>query len=312
MSRCVDLDGRTSIARANAIEVGNLARPALVDQKADVMSASDRPTTPSGPILLAELSTTQLADLATDIELVLIPVGAHEQHGPALPVTTDTLTAQVLSALAGTLLRPRVAVAPVIPWGVSWTHMGLMGTISLREDTLIALVEDIVSSLHRHGFTRFLLVNTHGGNIAPLHIAADRCHRNVGVPVVAQVYAYDLIRLAALDVLGEDAIGHGGGDESAAILAVRPDLVNTDELGPRAANMSIRRVQRALRAAGGSLPIMQHVVSPSGASGDSSAASADGGNRILGQAAGQLRAIIEELLDLGLPEEARSQGSTTP
>lgn len=276
------------------------------------MSASDRPTTPSGPILLAELSTTQLADLATDIELVLIPVGAHEQHGPALPVTTDTLTAQVLSALAGTAPPAAGGCRAGDSMGRIVDAMGLMGTISLREDTLIALVEDIVSSLHRHGFTRFLLVNTHGGNIAPLHIAADRCHRNVGVPVVAQVYAYDLIRLAALDVLGEDAIGHGGGDESAAILAVRPDLVNTDELGPRAANMSIRRVQRALRAAGGSLPIMQHMVSPSGASGDSSAASADGGNRILGQAAGQLRAIIEELLDLGLPEEARSQGSTTP
>lgn len=276
------------------------------------MSASDHQTTPSGPILLAELSTAQLADLAADIEMVLIPVGAHEQHGPALPVTTDTLTAQVLSALAGTLLRPRVAVAPVIPWGVSWTHLGLMGTISLREDTLIALVEDVVSSLYRHGFTRFLLINTHSGNIAPLQIAADRCCRNLGVPLVAPVYAYDLIRLAALDVLGEDAIGHGGGDESAAILTVRPDLVDTDELGPRDADMSIRRVQRALRVMGGSLPIMQHLVSPSGASGDSTTATAEAGNQILGQAASQLRAIIEELLDLGLPNEGRRKDPTIP
>lgn len=77
------------------------------------MTASDSLTSPAGPILLAELSTTRLAELASDIELVIIPVGAHEQHGPALPVTTDTLTAQVLSALAGTLPRPRVALAPV-------------------------------------------------------------------------------------------------------------------------------------------------------------------------------------------------------
>lgn len=265
------------------------------------MTTADRSTTPSGPILLAELSTTRLTELAPGIELVLIPVGAHEQHGPALPMTTDTLTAQVLSALVGTLLRPRVAIAPVIPWGVSWTHLGMMGTISLRENTLIALVEDMVASLHRHGFSRFLLVNTHGGNTAPLQVAADRCHRDLGVPIVASIYAYDLIRLAALDVLGEDAIGHGGGDESAAMLAVRPDLVDVEALGARDADMSIRRVQRTLRSAGGSLPVMQHLVSPSGASGDSSAATAEAGNTILGRAAAHLQAIIEEVLDLQVP-----------
>jgi creatinine amidohydrolase len=278
-----------------------LAQLPKVQQRAGDMTTPNRSTTSSGPILLAELSTTRLAELASDIELVLIPVGAHEQHGPALPVTTDTLTAQVLSALVGTLLRPRVAIAPVIPWGVSWTHLGMAGTISLREDTLIALVEDVVSSLRRHGFTRFLLVNTHGGNTAALQIAADRCHRDLGVPVVASIYAYELIRLAALDVLGEDAIGHGGGDESAAILAVRPELVDTDALGSRDVDVSIRRVQRTLRAAGGSLPIMQHLASPSGASGDSSRATAEAGNAILGQAAAQLRVIIEELLDLHIP-----------
>lgn len=275
------------------------------------MNGSEHPTAPSGPILLAELSTTQLEDLATDIELVLIPVGAHEQHGPALPLATDTLMAQVLSALAGTLLRPRVAVAPVIPWGVSWTHMGKAGTISLREDTLIALVEDVVSSLHQHGFSRFLLVNTHGGNVASLQIAADRCHRDLGVPVIAPVYAYDLIRLAALEVLGEDAVGHGGGGEASAILAVRPDLVSVDDLGQRDADLSIRKVQRAVRAGGGTLPVRQHLVSPSGASGDSSDASPDVGNRILGQAANQLQAIIEEVLSLDLPHGDRQDGVAT-
>jgi len=267
------------------------------------MSALHGQPSPAGPILLAELSTPQLADLASSIEMVLIPVGAHEQHGPALPMATDALTAGALSAKAGALLRPRVAIAPVIPWGVSWMHLGMTGTISLRETTLIALVEDVVTSLHRHGFMRFLLVNTHGGNIASLQIAADRCCRDLGVPLVAPVYAYDMIRLAALDVLGEDAIGHGGGDETAAILAVRPDLVDIGELGPRDADMPVRRVQQAMRAAGGSLPVMQHLVSPSGASGDSTAASADVGNQILAGAAGQMRNLIEQVLDLRVPDE---------
>jgi len=187
----------------------------------------------TGPILLSELSSPAFDLACRQIELVLIPVGAHEQHGPALPVSTDTLSAQVLSGLTATLLRPRVAVAPAIPWGVSWHHLGIPGTISLQDHTLIAVVEDIVRSLHGYGIERFLIVNTHGGNNAALQLAVERCHREHGVPIVASVYAYSLIANAALDALGPESIGHGGGDESAVVLAIRPDLVERSSLGNR-------------------------------------------------------------------------------
>jgi len=252
----------------------------------------------AGPILLADLTAPALERLREHVGIVLIPFGAHEQHGPALPFSTDTLTAQVLCGLTGALLRPRVAVAPTVPWGVSWNHLGFAGTISLREESLIAIVLDIVSSLYRHGFQRYLLVNTHGGNNAALTVAAERCHRELGVPLVSSIYTYSLIQNAALDVIGEEAPGHGGGDEASAMLAIRPELVNRGELGPRQLDQSIRRLQGIMRAAGGTLPIMQERVSPSGASGDSSTASEDFGNAILGRAAGQLRAIVEELLEL--------------
>src|SRR5690625_4929487 len=94
------------------------------------------------PIHLANVTSPQTGELLPSLEMVLIPVGAHEQHGPALPVSTDAMTAQVLSALTGTLLSPRIGIAPVIPWGVSWHHQGRPGTISLREETLTSLVLD--------------------------------------------------------------------------------------------------------------------------------------------------------------------------
>lgn len=254
----------------------------------------------AGPILLADLTAPALNRLRDQIGIVLIPVGAHEQHGPALPFSTDALSAQVLCGLAGALLRPSVAVAPTVPWGVSWSHLGFPGTISLEEETLIAIVQDIVRSLYRHGFQRYLLVNTHGGNTAALTVAVERCHRELGAPLVSSIYAYSLIQNAAFEVMGEDAPGHGGGDEAAAILAIRPELVDREALGARELNTSIRRVQGIMRAAGGTLPIMQDRVSSSGASGDSSAATVDVGSAILGRAAGQLRAIVEELLELDL------------
>lgn len=254
----------------------------------------------SGPIVLSELTSPAFAAARGDLDLVLIPVGAHEQHGPALPVSTDTLSAQVLSGLTAALLRPRVAVAPAIPWGVSWHHLGIPGTISLRDETLIAIVEDIVRSLHGYGIQRFLIVNTHGGNNAALQIAVERCHRDLGVPIVASVYAYSLIANAAEQALGAGSIGHGGGDESAVVLAIRPDLVERAELGERTVNLPLRRVQTIVRAAGGVLPIAQHQVTSSGVTGDSTGASAEVGQAILGQAAGQLRAIAEELMDLDI------------
>jgi creatinine amidohydrolase len=258
------------------------------------------PATPTGPLLLADLTSPGFTAALNEIEAVLIPVGAHEQHGPALPVSTDTLSAQVLSALTSTLLAPRVAVAPAIPWGVSWHHMGFPGTISLREETLVSLVMDVVGSLHQHGIKRFILVNIHGGNNAALQTAVERCHRELGVPIVASVFAYTLIANAAREILGEGAIGHGGGDESAVVLAIRPDLVANEALGARAVNERLRRAQVIVRAAGGVLPVSLHATSESGATGDSSAATAEAGSAILGQATSQLRAIVEELLELDL------------
>jgi creatinine amidohydrolase len=267
------------------------------------MSQSDqRPedNVPTEPLMLANLTSPQTGELLPSLEMVLIPIGAHEQHGPALPVSTDTLTAQVLCSLVGTLLRPRVAVAPTIPWGVSWHHQGRPGTISLREETLIAIVMDHVDSLYRQGVKRIMLLNTHGGNNAALTIAAERAKRELGVPLVAPVFGYSLIANAAREVMGGEAVGHGGGDEASAILAVRPDLVATDRLEQPAVNRELQRRSTILRAAGGSLPVMMHKMSPTGATGDASEATAEAGNAILGQAAAQLRAICEDLLELNL------------
>lgn len=250
------------------------------------------------PLMLANLTSPQTGEMLQRVEMVLLPVGAHEQHGPALPVSTDALTAQVLCSLVGTLLRPRVAVAPTVPWGVSWHHQGLPGTISLREETLVAIVMDHIESLHRQGVQRVMIVNTHGGNNAALTVAAERAKRETGMPLVVPVYAYLLLANAARDELGEDAIGHGGGDEASAILAIRPDLVTRDRLETPDVDAALQRSATILRAAGGSLPVMMHKRSPSGATGDAAMATAEAGSAILGRAASQLRAICEDVMDL--------------
>ena len=260
--------------------------------------------------MLADLRSPQFGDALDILELVLIPIGAHEQHGPALPVSTDTLSAQVLSGLAGALLGPRVGVAPAIPFGVSWHHLGFPGTISLSEATLGAVVEDVVTSLHGYGIERFVFVNTHGGNNPALEVAAERLHREHKVPMVVSLYAYSYIADAARPILGDTAIGHGGGDESAIVLATRPDLVDRSLLGVREVNDPVRQVMRMVRSGGGVLPIAQDRTSVSGASGDSTAATPEAGTAILASATAQLQAVVEALLELDLNDISRSMSSS--
>jgi creatinine amidohydrolase len=252
---------------------------------------------PAGPILLQDLTSEDTAAIARSGELVILPVGAHEQHGAALPVSTDTISAQVLAGLIGTLLRPRVVVAPAIPWGVSPAHMNRSGTISLRHETLIAIVEDVVGSLAHHGFSRFVLLNGHGGNNAALRIAAERCAHLPDRPLVVPIYSYSLIGAAGREFLGPDAPGHGGGDEASVILSTRPDLVKRDRLVDPERQPDVSLLASVLDAVQGSLPVMQTAYSAEGTTGNATKATPEAGQQILGQATNQLRAVIEQLLD---------------
>jgi creatinine amidohydrolase len=185
----------------------------------DVMTDTTRSLSQE-PLLLADLSSPETQDLVPRIELVLLPVGAHEQHGPNIAVSTDTISADALCRAAAALVGPAVAVAPVVPWGVSWHHLRFAGTIALRPSTLIAVLEDVIGSLHAHGLRRFLVVNGHGGNTAAITTAIEQIKHDTGVPLIASVFGYALIAEQAKILLPAEAIGHGGGDEAALVMAV--------------------------------------------------------------------------------------------
>jgi creatinine amidohydrolase len=248
------------------------------------------------PLLLADLSSPETRDLLPRIELVLLPVGAHEQHGPNIAVSTDTISADALCRAAAALVGPAVAVAPVVPWGVSWHHLRFAGTISLRQSTLIALLEDIVGSLYAHGLRRFLVVNGHGGNTAAITTAVEQIKHDTGVPLIASVFGYALIAEQAKLLLPSEAIGHGGGDEAALVMAVEPHRAKPSAFAaPRPTGVQVETAA-LLRAYGGTLARRYDEVTHNGATGDATSASPEIGRQILDGAARRLAEIIAVVL----------------
>ncbi len=131
--------------------------------------------------VLTEMTWPEVEDALKTARMAIIPVGAHEQHGPHMNESCDAVLATEMAKRLGAALYPDVLVTPTVNMGVSPHHMNFPGTISLRPETLLALLRDMVGSLKRHGITRVLFLNGHGGNQSTLSIACSTFTQELGV-----------------------------------------------------------------------------------------------------------------------------------
>ena len=138
------------------------------------------------------LTAPALRDAVKDKTVVIIPLGATEQHGPHLPTQVDWRSAYEISLRAARLMagRQRALVTPAIPFGMSEHHMSLGGTLTLDYATMAAVVGCVVRSAARHGFERIFVLNGHGGNIAALETILTELTIELKLPLAGGTYWY--------------------------------------------------------------------------------------------------------------------------
>jgi creatinine amidohydrolase len=180
---------------------------------------------------LASLSWREAADLDAERTVALVAVGALEQHGPHLPLDTDAFLVSSVVAAAAERARAGgpVLVLPTIFAGSSEHHMAFAGTVTLRPETLAAIVRDVCLSVTRHGFRRLLIVNGHAGNRGVLADAVQSIGRESSA-IVATIDYWSLAAgaVAELRESPPGGMAHACEFETSLMLHLRPDSVRTE------------------------------------------------------------------------------------
>jgi creatinine amidohydrolase len=246
-----------------------------------------------------ELSTAEIAAADRGATVVVIPVGAVEQHGPHLPVGVDAMLNDgiVQDALGRLPADFPVLVLPQQSIGWSDEHGLFPGTLSISHETLTAAWCEIGATVATAGFRRLVFFNSHGGQSEIAKIVCRKLRIAHGVLSVAANW-YALVDLSDLVDAGERRHGiHAGEVETSMMMHLRPDLVRADALAnfePSSVAMA-RRYKRLGPTGASPYGWMTQDLHPSGAAGNAARASAEKGREIVQRAGTALAELLAEV-----------------
>jgi len=181
---------------------------------------------------LPHMSWPEVRDLLMRSDIVLIPVPSIEQHGPQTPMGTDYYAGVEEAKLIAQ--QTDVLVAPVLLAGQSPYHMEFPGTITLSSQTIQQVYFETAQSLIRHGFRRFLFLNSHAGNQYITRFVVDRINQETAAVAIdlGDAVAAMTRGAARAPAATEKFDRHGGVGETSRAMYLFPSLVQIDKARP--------------------------------------------------------------------------------
>jgi len=172
--------------------------------------------------LIEEMTPQEITDALKEVDTVVVPIGSIEQHGPHLPVGTDTLIP--ITVAKRVAKRAKVLVAPPVYYGNSLSMADMKGVFTVTPDTLASLLLDLCRSFSRQGFKKIVFINGHGGNKQVLDFIGQKTRMETGALVVR----IDWWNIATEEIpkICEKEVVHADEGETSMMLACRPELVD--------------------------------------------------------------------------------------
>lgn len=183
----------------------------------------------SEAVHLENLSWKEILDLQEEgLDMLILPTGATEQHGPHLPINTDTVIGSKVTEYASALTG--VPVMPAIAYTVSSVHTAKWpGTFSLRHETFIDLLEDIVDWAGKTGWGRILIVNSHFGNDASMRVAVEKLRlKHLGKIQLAALNTFKLSPEIWAEFAADAEDLHANKAETDLMLYLAPETVSME------------------------------------------------------------------------------------
>jgi creatinine amidohydrolase len=254
---------------------------------------------PTSSMQYGEQRWPQVPDLTGRV--VVLPLGSLEQHGHHLPLLTDSLICSEIVARAQAQLGDLALFMPLVWFGASEHHSRFPGTVTLSHSTYAGMLEELMESLIRSGFSRILLLNAHGGNTLPGKSALygvqmrHRDRRDLWL-VFATWYELAAPQIRQLPGLEQDHVSHACELETSIVLRLRPELVDLD-----AARGAIVPFESAFYSPDSRKASRVTVARPfehitvTGSYGNPALATAEKGEALLTAAAGEVVACVREI-----------------
>jgi creatinine amidohydrolase len=231
---------------------------------------------------------------------VVIPLGSLEQHGPHLPLTTDTEIVTAIARGVESKLGSGILVTPTLWLGHSPHHMNFPGTLSVEPAVYVGMVKSLVHSMVRHGAKKIFLLNGHGGNEAPVPVALRELKTELGAAkdifvTFASYWWLGSKTLTAVRESGLGGVGHACEMETSVMLAIAPNKVDMSLARKSGPGAALRYRVVDMQAANPVAMVSEFdELSDSGVLGEPELANAQKGERFL---AGFAESIVEFLED---------------